>query len=132
MGATASALAAGTMKSLGARKTKPGAEVTFTFSSLSEASPTWRWMLLSPGRGRDGVRPATRRPLTERFDRAREFLLEGSERPEIQEAWRREREAARARGGELGFWDWMPPGTALIVRTFLRGQECEDDGHDVE
>ncbi len=38
MGTTASALAAGTMKSLGARKTKPGAEVTFTFSSLSAAS----------------------------------------------------------------------------------------------
>jgi len=38
MGATASALAASTMKSLGARKTRPGAEVNFTFSSLSEAS----------------------------------------------------------------------------------------------
>ena len=38
MGATASALAADTMKSLGARKTMPGAEATFTFSSLSEAS----------------------------------------------------------------------------------------------
>src|SRR5260370_38708387 len=38
LGTTASALAASTMKSLGARKTKPGAEVNFTFSSLSGAS----------------------------------------------------------------------------------------------
>jgi hypothetical protein len=67
-----------------------------------------------------------------RFDRAREFFLEGSERPEIQQAWRRECEAARARGEEPGFWDPMAPGTALIVRTFLRGQERVDHGHDVQ
>jgi hypothetical protein len=67
-----------------------------------------------------------------RFDRARELSLEGSERPEIQQAWRREREAARIGGEELGFWDWMPSGTALIVGTFLRGQEREDHEHDVK
>jgi len=49
--------------------------------------------------------------------------LEGSERPEIQQARRREREAASTGSEELGFWDCMPPGTALIVRTFLRGSE---------
>jgi hypothetical protein len=58
--------------------------------------------------------------------------LEGSERPERQRAWRRECEAARTGGEELGFWDWTPSGTAVIVRTFLRDQECEDHEHHLE
>ncbi|HYB16216.1 MAG TPA: hypothetical protein VEF71_12195 [Streptosporangiaceae bacterium] len=58
--------------------------------------------------------------------------MEGSERPEIQQAWRRVRGCTRARGEELGFWDRMAPGTALIARTFLRGQEREDHEHDVQ
>ena len=64
----------------------------------------------------------------DRYNRDRQRFAEDAQRPDGEDAWQREFQAAQARGEDLGFWTFIPPAIAAITRAFLRGEGVEPYG----